>query len=140
MPGKCKSNARFPAIAIPTSLAHCLQKTIHLVQHTNNPKALGLYFHQMQTSLDTPQLDPIYPSHAIAPWARQNYWQSTYKYNLNCMVYNCIRNSHAPWLHLQQAGHSKIPSICHPQSKSYLQAKYVAIKYICHIYMKSYNM
>ena len=67
MPGKCKSNARFPAIAIPTSLAHCLQKTVHLVQHTNNHKALSLYFHQMQTSLDTPQLDPIYPSHAIAP-------------------------------------------------------------------------
>ena len=73
MPGKYKSNARFPAIAIPTSLAHCLQKTVHLVQHTNNPKAFDLYFHQLQTSLDTPQLDPRYPSHATAPWARQKF-------------------------------------------------------------------
>ena len=113
MPGKCKSNARFPAIAIPTSLAHCLQKTVHLVQHTNNPKAFGLYFHQLQTSLDTPQLDPIYPFHATAPWARQKHWQSTYKYNINFVVCNSIPNPHAPWLHLQQAGHSKIPSICH---------------------------
>ena len=88
MPGKCKSNARFPAIAIPTSLAHCLQKTMHLVQHTNNPKTFDPYFHQIQTSLGTPQLNPIYPSHAIAPWARQNYGQSTYKYNINSMAYN----------------------------------------------------
>ena len=114
MPGKCKSNARFPAIAISTSLAHCLQKTKYLVQHTNNPKALGLYFHQLQTSLDTPQLDPIYPSHATAPWARQKHWQSTYKYNIHFVVYNSIPNPNVPWLHLQQAGHTKIPSICHP--------------------------
>ena len=81
MPGKCKSNARLPTFAIQTFWALCLHKTIHLMQHTNNPKAFSLYFHQLQTSLDTPQLDPIYPSHAIAPWARQNYWKSSYKYN-----------------------------------------------------------
>ena len=70
MPSKSKSNARLPIFTIQTLWAHFLQKTVHLGQYTNNPKALGFYFHQMQASLDMTQLDSIYPFPANAPWVR----------------------------------------------------------------------
>ena len=113
----CPASARVmpglqPLLSQPLWLIAC--KTVHLMQHTNNPRAFGLFSHQLQTSLHTPQLDPIYPFHATAPWARQKHWQSTYKYNISFVVCNSIPNPHALWLHLQQAGHSKIPGICHP--------------------------